>query len=60
LGLNYFADWTVEEFRQKMLGTRLGKSKNEHNSSSLGVNLRLPKSIQLPDQVDWRYFIIII
>ena len=22
MGVNYFADWTVEEFREKMLGVR--------------------------------------
>jgi cathepsin L len=52
LGVNQFADWTVEEFRNKMLGTRMNMSLNRQGSTSR--HLRLPKGIQLPDSVDWR------
>ena len=52
LGLNYFADWTVEEFRSKMLGTRFNITRSKE--ASLGTFLRLPKHIQLEENVDWR------
>lgn len=50
LGVNYFADWSFEEFKNKMFGTRVGNG-TRHN---LGTFLRLPKHISLPDEVDWR------
>jgi len=52
MGVNYFADWTVEEFRAKMLGVRMNKGTNKGLSS--GLHLRLPSNIELPDEVDWR------
>lgn len=52
LGVNFFADWTIEEFRQKMLGTRLNLTHTRKGSS--GVHLRLLPSITLPDEIDWR------
>jgi hypothetical protein len=51
MGVNYFADWTVEEFREKMLGVRMNKKKG----LSSGVHLRLPTNIELPSDVDWRF-----
>ena len=55
MGVNYFADWTVEEFRAKMLGVRMNKGTNKGLSS--GLHLRLPSNIELPDEVDWRYLL---
>lgn len=52
LGVNYFADWTFQEFREKMLGTRYNMTHNKQGSS--GTFLRLPKGVQIPDAVDWR------
>jgi len=52
MGVNYFADWTVEEFREKMLGVRMDKSLKKGLSS--GVHLRLPSNIEIPTDVDWR------
>lgn len=49
LGVNVFADWTVAEFRRHMFGTRFGNS-----SKSAGTFMRLPKSVKIGDQVDWR------
>lgn len=51
LGVNYFADWSFEEFRSKMFGTRVGNATRNNN---LGSFLRLPKHISLPESVDWR------
>ena len=53
MGVNYFADWTVEEFREKMLGVRMDKSLKKGLSS--GVHLRLPSNIEIPTDVDWRF-----
>jgi len=39
LGVNVFADWTVEEFRRHMFGTRFGNS----SSKPSGKCVRLPK-----------------
>lgn len=52
LGVNYFADWTFEEFKQKMLGTRLNYTKFKSGSS--GTHIKLLKSIELPTEIDWR------
>jgi hypothetical protein len=52
LGVNTFADWTLDEFRS-LFGTRLNQTKFRQGSS--GQFLRLPKNIQLPDSVDWRH-----
>lgn len=51
LGVNYFADWTFDEFKNKMFGVRGAANATKTN---LGSFLRLPKHIQLPDEVDWR------
>lgn len=51
LGVNYFADWSFEEFKNKMFGTRVGNATRKNN---LGTFLRLPKHINLPEEVDWR------
>lgn len=51
LGVNYFADWSFEEFKNKMFGTRVGNATRNNN---LGTFLRLPKHITLPESVDWR------
>lgn len=52
MGVNYFADWTIEEFRERMLGVRMNKPFRISQSS--GLHQRLPSNIELPDQVDWR------
>lgn len=52
LGVNVFADWSVEEFREKMLGTRFNMTFKKDSSS--GTFLRLPSHIKAPDSVDWR------
>lgn len=52
LGVNYFADWSFDEFKSKMFGTRVGNATRPKNN--LGTFMRLPKHISLPDQVDWR------
>ncbi len=52
LGINHFADWTTEEFRSKMLSTRINLKLNETQSTN--TFLRLPAHIKVPDEVDWR------
>lgn len=52
LGVNPFADWTVDEFRQKMLGTRYNRTLSKRGST--GTFLRLPSGVKIPDSVDWR------
>jgi C1A family cysteine protease len=54
LGLNEFADWTVEEFRERFLGTRLNLADRRHPSVRLGSFTRLPEFVSIPDNVDWR------
>jgi C1A family cysteine protease len=54
LGLNSFADWTVEEFRKNLLGTRLNLTDRRHSGMHVGTFLRLPEHVSLPDNVDWR------
>jgi len=51
LGINSFADWTIEEFRERLLGTRLNKTGGYKSS---GKFLGLPKHVQIPDKLDWR------
>jgi cathepsin L len=53
LGLNSFADWSVEEFRQKLLGTRLNMTQRRHELS-VGTFMGLPEKVEIPDNVDWR------
>lgn len=52
LGVNAFADWTVEEFREKMFGTRYNRTASKQ--ASAGTFVRLPKYVQIPENVDWR------
>lgn len=52
LGVNYFADWTTDEFREKMLGTKLNMTMNRSGSSHTFT--RLPSFVKTPDSVDWR------
>jgi C1A family cysteine protease len=54
LGLNSFADWTVEEFRQNLLGTRLNMTSRLNSGMHVGTFLRLPEHVSLSDNVDWR------
>lgn len=51
LGVNPFTDWTLDEFKEHMLGTKYNKTRR---SLSSGLFVRLPKNVQVPDQVDWR------
>jgi cathepsin L len=52
LGINSFADWTVEEFRQNLLGTRLNMT--SHRNQITGRFLRLPSHLKAPESIDWR------
>lgn len=52
LGTNQFADMTVEEFKEKMLGTRFNMSFNKHSSS--GTFLKLSPQVEIPTAIDWR------
>lgn len=51
LGINPFADWTFQEFKQKMLGTKMNKTGHYPSTARF---LRIPKEISLPESVDWR------
>lgn len=51
LGINGFADWTTEEFRERLLGTRVNRTRG---IKSVGRFLGLPKTVQIPEKVDWR------
>jgi cathepsin L len=52
LGMNEFADWTIEEFKNKILGTRRNKTASKTGSS--GTFFGLPKHMKAADSVDWR------
>jgi cathepsin L len=52
LGVNAFADWTFEEFKDIMFGTRRNMTTNKRGATSTFV--RLPKNVQIPDNTDWR------
>jgi len=52
LGVNSFADWTFEEFREKILGTRYNMTHQKSGSS--GTFVKLPPTMKGPDSVDWR------
>lgn len=51
LGVNPFTDWTLEEFKEHMLGTKYNKT---HRGLSSGLFVRLPRTVQVPDEADWR------
>lgn len=52
LGINQFADWTIEEFKQKLLGVRANVT--SMREASTYTFMRLPKDVKVPDSVDWR------
>jgi cathepsin L len=52
LGVNHFADWTFQEFKEKMLGTRFNMTHNKQAKS--GTFLKLDPSVKVPDSIDWR------
>lgn len=52
LGINQFADWTVEEFKSKMLGSRFNMT--QFKEGNVATFMRLPQWMQVPDSVDWR------
>lgn len=52
LGVNYFADWSFDEFKNKMFGTRTANKTISNNK--LSTFLRLPKHMKLPAEFDWR------
>jgi cathepsin L len=53
LGINEFADRTVDEFNKMMLGTRFNISEN--NTDSESEMFELPENFtNLPENVDWR------
>lgn len=51
LGVNVFADWTISEFRKHMFGARYG---NRTSSKAAGTFVKLPKSVKIGDEMDWR------
>lgn len=54
LGLNEFADWTVDEFRSRFLGTRMNLTDRGHPSVHVGTFLPLPEHVSVAENVDWR------
>jgi xylem cysteine proteinase len=52
LGINKFADWTFEEFKEKLLGTKVDATKLKDGSTSKFV--KLPQEVTIPDSIDWR------
>ena len=52
LGINEFADWTVDEYRQRLLGLRVNAT--QIRKGSLTTFMRLPSEVKTPDTVDWR------
>lgn len=53
LGVNPFADWTVPEFKEKMMGTRYNMS-SHGKSGSIATFAKLPSHMKAPESVDWR------
>lgn len=51
LGVNPFTDWTIDEFKEHMLGTKYNKTRKGLSS---GLFVRLPQKVQVPDELDWR------
>lgn len=52
VGINYFADWTIAEFKERLLGLRVNLTKVKGGSTY--TFMRLPSEIQVPDSIDWR------
>lgn len=52
LGINHFADLTVQEFKNFYLGTRL--SLRQNTTKSLTTFQTLPSWMQVPRDIDWR------
>jgi len=52
LGVNAFADWTFDEFRDIMFGTRRNMTTNKGGATATFA--RLPKNVRVPDNTDWR------
>jgi C1A family cysteine protease len=52
LGVNHFADMTIEEFREQYLGYRANLTQRKEMSTHR--LLRLPSEVQVPDSIDWR------
>jgi len=48
LGINEYADWSNEEFKDFLTGYR------PSNSSVKGAHFIAPSNVQVPDEVDWR------
>jgi cathepsin L len=53
LGVNSFADWTFDEFRAALFGTKYNATSSAKRASS-GTFVRLPSHVKVPDAVDWR------
>jgi len=53
LGVNQFADWTVDEFRATMLGTRFANITRSRNAR-VATFMRMPEHVKLAESVDWR------
>ena len=52
LGINQFADWTVKEFKEKLLGVKANVT--AMREASTYTFMRLPSEVQVPDSIDWR------
>lgn len=52
LGVNSFADWSFEEFKKIMFGTK--RNMTADKSASSGTFFKLPSYVKAADSVDWR------
>jgi len=53
LGVNHFADWSLDEFKNKMLGYRHNLTLNKAGMS-VATFAGLPSHVTVPETVDWR------
>lgn len=54
LGINAFADWTFEEFKTHMFGTRYNMTQAKQASAGTFTRSASTRFVKLADQVDWR------
>ena len=52
IGINEYTDWTVDEYRQRMLGLRVNAT--QMRKGSLTTFRKLPIEVKTPKSVDWR------
>lgn len=53
LGVNFYADWTFDEFKHTYLGTKLSLAMKKNMSTSTFLKMVSP-AVKIADEIDWR------